>query len=378
MARPRRSLVCRSFASALVFGLLVTLIGCAAPAAPLKQSANEESGDDEPRVLGMPSDPPARPEPTRAEVGAVSLIWENDFFAGKDQNYTNGLTLGYLTPPIGSLSRGNWLRRYAELFHFLPEFGEEDREERIAFALVHTMFTPEDIEDPDPPLGEQPYAGVASLDQSFISRGDGEQHSYLLRLGWVGPRTSADDLQITVHEWIDSDEPLGWSTQLPNEGIVNFGYEYRRQVGKVTSGSFSADAVVAIGGHFGTYFTGGNAGLTGRLGWNLPDPIGGTSPQRGLQSEGFRAGDRGHGWRFGLHAGVEGFAIAHYLPLDGTVFRDSRSVDDRAPWVGSARAGFDLGIGRFGLGFSYQVFTETFREEREQNEFGTIVFSWSF
>ena len=334
---------------------------------------------DEPIIGSLPTIPAPAAEPTKSDAGAVSLVWENDFFAGEDANYTNGITLAYLTPPLGSLSESNMLRQYATLFHFLPEFGVEGHDERIAFAIVHSMFTPADIRLPNPPLDDQPYAGVASFDQTFMSRGEGIQHSYLLRLGWVGPRTGADELQKSMHDWIDSSEPQGWGTQLPDEGIVNLAYECRQKIGRRELGdTFSVDAVIGVGANAGTYFTGANVGMVGRLGWNLPDPLGSTSPQRGRTSEAFRSGKSGGGWRFGLSAGVEGFAIAHYLPLDGNVFRNSRSVDDRAPFVASGRFGVDFGVGAFGMGVSFQKFTETFKAERSDNEYGTVTFSLSF
>ena len=358
----------------LFIALALLLAGCSGGG-----SGTIRPDDDTPSIGRVPTIPEPAGEPMRADSGAVSLVWENDFFAGEDANYTNGLTVGYLSPPLASLSPSNWLRMYARLFHFLPEYGVEGNDERIAFAIVHSMFTPADIRDPNPPLDDQPYAGIASFDQTFISRGDGIQHSYLLRLGWVGPRTGADELQRSVHEWIDSSEPRGWGTQLPDEGIINLAYECRQEVARAQIGeSFSTDAVIGVGANAGTYFTGANVGITGRVGWNLPDPLGSTSPQRGLTTEAFRSGKDGRGWRLGFSAGVEGFAIAHYLPLDGNVFRKSRSVDDRAPFVASGRFGVDLGIGAFGMSVSFQKFTETFKAERSDNEYGTVTFSWSF
>ena len=52
--------------------------------------------------------------------------------------------------------------------------------------------------------------------------------------------------------------------------------------------------------------------------------------------------------------------------------------DDRARFVAAVKLGVDFGIGGFGIGFSFQKFTEAFETERSNNEFGTLTLSWSF
>ena len=55
-----------------------------------------------------------------------------------------------------------------------------------------------------------------------------------------------------------------------------------------------------------------------------------------------------NGWSVAFFGGIGGHAIAHYLPLDGTVFKDSRSVDTE-PFVGNTSIGVALRRGGFAL-----------------------------
>ncbi|MBF0232938.1 MAG: DUF2219 family protein, partial [Desulfamplus sp.] len=71
------------------------------------------------------------------------------------------------------------------------------------------------------------------------------------------------------------------------------------------------------------------------------------------------------------------FGVAHYLPLDGTVFRESRSVNTE-PLIGMASYGFSVRHDRFALGFAYTFFTKMFETERENAEFGTVSLSWYY
>ena len=64
------------------------------------------------------------------------------------------------------------------------------------------------------------------------------------------------------------------------------------------------------------------------------DAFGGTSIRNGLNAASTVGVGRVDGWSVSFFGGVGGYGVAHYLPLDGTVFRDSRSVDSK-PFVGT-------------------------------------------
>ena len=81
------------------------------------------------------------------------------------------------------------------------------------------------------------------------------------------------------------------------------------------------------------------------------------------------------GWSVSLSGGISGYGVAHYLPLDGTVFRNSRSVGSE-PFIGMATLGIAVRHLDcvFFLGKTY--FTKTFDTERQRPEFGTVSLSW--
>ena len=67
--------------------------------------------------------------------------------------------------------------------------------------------------------------------------------------------------------------------------------------------------------------------------------------------------------------------MGHYLPLDGTVFHDSRSVDSE-PFIGMGSLGVTVRHGGFVLSLAATFFTDTFENQRESAEFGTLSMSW--
>jgi hypothetical protein len=74
---------------------------------------------------------------------------------------------------------------------------------------------------------------------------------------------------------------------------------------------------------------------------------------------------------------IRGYGVVHYLPLDGTVFHDSRSVASK-PFIGMGSLGLYVRHDGFALSFAATFFTDTFSEQRENGEFGTLSLSWDF
>ncbi len=117
--------------------------------------------------------------------------------------------------------------------------------------------------------------------------------------------------------------------------------------------------------------------MYGEVGWNLVDALGGTSLRDGLNAASSVGVGPVDGWSVSFFGGLGGHAIAHYLPLDGTVFKDSRSVDTN-PFVGNASLGFSVRHGTFALSLATTFTTKAFDTQKKSAEFGTLSVSWFF
>jgi hypothetical protein len=240
------------------------------------------------------------------------------------------------------------------------------------------MHTPDDIDNPNPPESDQPYAGILYVDSVLYARNGRWTHAWELKLGVVGPASHAEDVQKDFHELIGADEPMGWDTQLPNEPVINVGYTVAHvwRDGKV--GKAAEWRLVPIGhAGLGTYFTGVGLGMYGEIGWNLVEALGTTSLREGLNAASTVGVGPVHGWSVSFFGGFGGYGIVHYLPLDGTVFRDSRSVDTK-PFVGTGSLGFAVRHRSFALSLAASFSTDAFETQLEDTEFGTLSMSWYF
>lgn len=142
------------------------------------------------------------------------------------------------------------------------------------------------------------------------------------------------------------------------------------------SGTATLDSNVGTVG-VGNYFTGVAAGMYGEVGWNLVDALGVPALRPGLNAASTVGVGPVKGWSVAFYAGFGGYGVAHYLPLDGTVFHDSRSVDSE-PLVGTGTVGIAVRHRGSVLSLAQTYFTDMFETEQENAEFGTLSLSWYF
>ena len=309
--------------------------------------------------------------------GAFSVLIENDTITGSDNNYTNGMGFSWTTNEVGNYDSDGFIRKWTEFWSFLPFVDPGDSQTYASWTLGQEMHTPDDISDPNPPLGDQPYAGVLYVDSILHARKGRWGHAWSLRLGVVGPSSQADLVQKEFHELSGAQEPMGWDTQLPDEPIVNVSYTagYLLTEGRLGTANWR---IVPMGGiSLGNYATALSAGLYTELGWNLSQALGTSTLRSGLDTALTAGAGPQEFSSLSLFAGFGGNAIAHYLPLDGTVFRDSRSVGSDS-FVGAVTGGVSFRRGRFVASLSVSYSTDTFAGEREDVSFGALNLAWSY
>lgn len=305
----------------------------------------------------------AGPAAAAERDGTLSLVWENDLFAQKDQHYTNGLQALWVpdaAPPA-------WLLRVARL---LPAGAGEVRH---GYALGHSMFTANDISLVEPPPGEPLYAGWL-YGSAGVSAWSGRQADQLtLTLGVVGPAALAEQGQKFVHKITDSKDPRGWDTQLENEPglVITYQRSWRGYAVALPSGN-RLDFTPHVGGALGNVYTYANAGFTLRYGRQLPRDEGPLRVQPGPPGAGLYAAGDDFGWY--LFAGVDGRAVARNLFLDGNTFEDSRSVDKEA-FVADLQIGTAFTWRGARLSYAQVLRTREYDHQRDPTDFGALTLS---
>lgn len=297
-------------------------------------------------------------------AGVLTLLVQNDIFAGFDQQYTNGTYLRYTTRPNDLPALGRFLRRQAEGFI-------DARDWRMTFGIGQSMFTPDDITDPNPPLDDRPYAGFLFGTVAITANTGQFMQTLALDMGMVGPPSLAEQTQKLVHQVI-GDDPKGWHTQLGTELAFRFLYEGAARYGAELPehlGGYEVDVIPGFAAAAGTLDVSAMGYVTARIGRGLDVDFGPPRIRRSIATmNSFKRRDE-ISWY--LFATLEGQLVARNLFLDGNTFSNSRSVDTN-PAVGSIQFGGMIDFESWALSYTHVLRTEEFSTQDRYSEFGSL------
>ncbi|MGF1454686.1 MAG: lipid A deacylase LpxR family protein [Alphaproteobacteria bacterium] len=309
-----------------------------------------------------------------APEGTATFIWENDFFAGTDRNYSNGVKLAFFSKPIplegavGFVAQNILVAKPEDTIHY-------------GFALGHSIFTPEDRLATEPLPDQHPYAGFLYGEYSVLVNRSGRTEGTALdtvnvQIGLVGPAAGGEAVQNTFHRIIDDDELLGWDNQLGNEIAFAISYERKFRARKLLNvAGLEVDVIPNVGASLGTLLTQVSGGATFRIGTDLQDDYGPPRVRPSLAGSAFF--DPADRFSWYLFAGGQQRAVGRNLFLDGNTFRDSLSVD-RNVLVSEVQAGAVVQIQRVQFAYTFVARTQEFATQGEPQRFGAASISVKF
>lgn len=302
------------------------------------------------------------------EKGIFNLVVENDFFAGEDRDYTNGVRFSWLS------SEKNTPQWEQSLASILPL--DDDGEKRVSIALGQNIYTPQNKLSTTPVAGERPYAGWLYGSVGMVSDTGKTLDNTMLTLGIVGPLSFAEETQNAFHNVINDDQPKGWDSQLKNEPGIVLTYERKwKEFFELSSLGMEADIMPHLGVNLGNINTDVGAGATFRLGFDLPSDYGPPRIRPSLPGSDFFAPSEDLGGY--LFTTVGGRAVARNIFLDGNTFADSYSVDKEI-LVGSVQVGAVVTSGDTRLSYTQVFMTKEYKTQQNAPQFGTLTLSYRF
>ena len=311
----------------------------------------------------------APPQSAPDNDAIITVAYENDIFAGEDNNYTNGVRVSYISPETNT---PRWLESAAELMPYYPKDGHA----RWGLAFGQSMYTPNDITLENPPVDDQPYAGWLYGTAALITDNDDILDTFQITVGMVGPASGAETTQETIHHIVDSPQPQGWKHQLDNEPGLVLTYQRKwRNLYEFTPFGFGMDLSPGIGANLGNIFTDASVSTMARFGYDLPSDYGPPLIRRNLSGSDFFTPTEKLGWY--VFGGLEGRAVARNIFLDGNTFSDSRHVD-KENFVASAQAGVAVTYGDTRVAYTHVFETKEFETQQSANQYGAVTLSVRF
>lgn len=251
--------------------------------------------------------------------------FENDLFIGSDDYYTSGVFMGagYATKSFSD----NFLPKFlGQMLDKTPGFRYTGKS-FFGISLMHRIFTPDDIGNPEIIRNDIPYSGQLVGNFTISSQSHIHLNALTFSFGVTGPNSGSAEVQTTFHYLNEAPLPNGWRYQLQNEILGNIFYEHRYRLLFDKDEKSNYDILISGAAGAGNIISYLNVGLGFRFGYNLPDdfylpPPLFTDRMIGLVRSSYNKKD----FSFYFYGFIDTAVTANMISLDGNTFLDSNRI----------------------------------------------------
>lgn len=300
----------------------------------------------------------------RLEDHAIWVVeYENDLFAGEDRFYTSGIRLSR----VGQVRRPpSWLAKVARRF---PGIDEADALP-YRFSIAHNIFTPADIENPEFPPDDRPYAAWLNFQFATGTASEKGADRVYVALGVVGPLAFGEEIQKAIHDAIGSPEPVGWDRQIRNEPTLQLGYNrFRRFFSAGKPGGAALDATWMGGTTLGNAYTHVSAGGFLRIGHNLPRDYGPPRITPAISGASYFMPSRDPAWY--VYTGIEGRRVFRDMFIEGNSFGGVDGIS-RERYVGEFFGGLVYTSGPFRAAYTHVWRSDEYIGQSQDQSYGAL------
>ncbi|MFT7156365.1 MAG: lipid A 3-O-deacylase [Parvicella sp.] len=181
------------------------------------------------------------------------ISYDNDYFSETDKDYTQGYSLELSAP---YLIKNPLNRILVQLSNGISKYG---------LLVEHIGFTPQNIGSEQIQYNDRPFAAAIMLKSYVISTDTVKKLrlSSSFNLGIIGPGAFGNEMQTGIHRAIDGVIPKGWTHQVRNDLVLNYGIDIEKQLVQLKD-VFSIQA--DFKGKLGTLYSNTALGLNMTLG----------------------------------------------------------------------------------------------------------------
>jgi lipid A 3-O-deacylase len=181
--------------------------------------------------------------------------YDNDYFTKTDEYYTQGVTLEYVHPSIKKFLPARLLWKP---YKTNPQYG-------VTFNLF--AYSPTSTLSDDILYGDRPFSANISL-KTFLIQTDSlhqQQVSTSFSIGVMGPAALGNEIHTAIHRWLKNPPPHGWQHQVKNDIILNYQFNYEKNLMRSGSNFFLNSTAEGRLGTLNTKLTGGFNFMAGRF-----------------------------------------------------------------------------------------------------------------
>ena len=371
----RRALAC---AALLILALACPVLADGAASGPIPAPTPAAS------PVEIPAAAPAE-KPGIIAGSTLILTLENDYFAGTDEQYTNGVKLIWISADLKKYAEDERLPDFAVSYlKRLPFVNEPGQQYNVALSLGQNMYVPHNTHTAAPQPNDRPYAGWSYMSLALHAKTANQLDSFETSLGVVGPSALAGETQNNYHSIMGFKRVEGWRNQIHDEPGLILSWQRTLRAARLDLGHDVSWDVLPHGRvTVGNVQTHAAAGFETRIGYRLPwdfgtsliQPGGGVSAPADPDDTRLRQ----DATFFGLHffAGAEGRAVGRNIFLDGNTWEKSPHVSKKL-MVADLMAGVGLVLGKVKLTYTHVYRTEEFDGQDGPQKFGSVSLSMTF
>ena len=301
-----------------------------------------------------------------------TFTFENDFFVGEDNGYTNGIGLTFGQGPFlefNSDNSPNWLHQLTQDWYISQMDGKS---RGMANRYFQRMQTPNNITIDTLIEDDLPYVGLLAWQGTMYAWDEKISDQLSIYLGVVGPIALGEESQKLVHSALGSDKPLGWDNQIDNEVIAKIELQRVWNLFRTESDGLQFDLLGLAGFGVGNFQSAAKAGFAMRWGKNLQRSFPTFSLQADREVNPLALSPAND---FYFFAGMRGGYLANDIFINGNTFKDSHSVPIEHI-QNDASAGIVWSIGRYGFVFQISSSTSKTTLISEREKFGAFSLTY--
>ncbi len=308
------------------------------------------------------------------------FTFENDVLGltnTSDDGYSNGIAYAWGSSSydsFDSLNIPNWIRAISD-WTFINQ--GDSQQYSISYGLSQSMYTPNDISEPELIENDRPYAGTMLWHSKIRHFANNRANSLGLILGVAGPASLAEQSQTIVHEMIGARTPEGWDNQISNELVFRVEAEH---IERFYDHSFTDSTSIDVSSYseagFGNLRSDIGTGLTFRVGNLLDETYAAINPFNS-QAVSVLTRKTTNQFYWQLFTSVYAGYVFNDITLDGNTFTNSHSVEmihDQA----LISAGMFVMYQHWAATFSTHRATKQFDGQINDSKYGSITVSYYY
>ncbi len=314
-------------------------------------------------------------------AGQFSFQFYNDFFAGADQHFTNGMAISWLDDTFtcdNNSTKESGVSLVLNLVDINPlRISDTKKHYNLGASLSQIIVTPMDTTLSTPQYDDIPYAGYLALSGYLFEWNEKSFNEFRIEIGVVGEEALAEQVQNGFHTLIGNEKSKGWDTQLGTQYTLNALFRHGEISWKShKNGSLSMDWFNHYGLQVGNFITDVFAGTMFRIGDNYIENFNVHYPY--LREEAtllqLAKKHRGFGWSFST--GINGDLLAYSYVLDEA--KNKGYQTSKRTFNASIYMGIDLLYNVHKITYFYQSVSPYTYKQDNPDTFGGLMYSYQF